>query len=151
MSEYPELANDLREAQHRTSELEAELDRAANEIHRLGIKASQQEDTIETLEQKLKEAESEKDFGWKQNKGLREAVDKLQGRYDSMFAQVVAAGEKQIELKAENKAWKKAAQAVVKSMNVREFPSGKHYDVETCDPAKMNALATLLKEKTDEQ
>ncbi len=39
------------------AELEAELDRAANEIHRLGAKSSQQEDTIAELrerERKLK-------------------------------------------------------------------------------------------------
>ncbi len=42
----------------RCGELEAELDRAANEIHRLGAKSSQQEDTIAEAENELKAAEA---------------------------------------------------------------------------------------------
>lgn len=54
----------------------------------------------------------------------------------------LAAKEAEVEVEA----LREAAQAVVASMRVCDFPSGKHYCVETCDPAKMNALAALLRE-----
>lgn len=41
-----------------TAGLEAELDRAANEIHRLGAKSSQQEDTIAELREAARAVKS---------------------------------------------------------------------------------------------
>jgi len=63
IAELEGLLKAEQDSNHRLSakelELEAELDRAANEIHRLGMKCSQQEDSMAELEaekERLREA-----------------------------------------------------------------------------------------------
>ena len=66
------------EKQHkRIAELEAELDRAANEIHRLGMKCSQQEDSMAELEAEIEQLRYERAQAGKRAMSAETEVERL--------------------------------------------------------------------------